>query len=165
LKANHLIKSINNLLNEDAYSKFTLKQLYTKLGKEGLFKYIKDVCLVVARRKKIELLENMEFSSEDSYITQEEIFWAFRSMQKYYSGDLYLTYNTRLDKLDIQCGIVDCYDDITGRLSGHYDIQPSDVNVSTKVEIGILACSVKSGPISSKISEIKYRVKLDNESE
>jgi hypothetical protein len=53
LKSIEIINYINSL-NEDAYSKFTIKQLYTKLGYDGFMKYVKTVAEACVRRLDVE---------------------------------------------------------------------------------------------------------------
>ena len=44
MKASKLTNSINLLLNEDKFSKYTIKQIYDELGEEGFIEYIEDLC-------------------------------------------------------------------------------------------------------------------------
>jgi hypothetical protein len=60
MKANSLINSINQILNEDAYSKFTLSQLYTKLEAKEFFRYLQLTLFVVVRHSDFLTLKNIE---------------------------------------------------------------------------------------------------------
>jgi hypothetical protein len=50
MKANKVINSINFVLNEDAYSKFSTIQLYQKLGHDGFITYFKNVFIKAITR-------------------------------------------------------------------------------------------------------------------
>ena len=44
MHASKLINSIYSILNEDKFSKYTIKQIYDELGEEGFIEYIEDLC-------------------------------------------------------------------------------------------------------------------------
>lgn len=162
MNASNLIKSINTLLNEDAYEKLTLSQVYLKLGKRGFLKYIRDMCVFIVRLKKIDLLLDMEFVPDSSYVSSDGLFWGFVSPHKYYDGHLYVTYTVSKDEMSVQCGVLDCYGKIDGELSKICHIRSSDTDLFSCLEKSIQKCIIDSPWLDSKIKQIMYQVKLDN---
>ena len=49
MKANKITNSINILLNEDKFSKYTLKQIYDELGPEDFFDYLSNAALKIIK--------------------------------------------------------------------------------------------------------------------
>jgi hypothetical protein len=91
LKANNLIESINNVLNEDAYSKFTLSQLYTKLGLNLFAKYLKDICLI--SMKRLDNFKDMKLSLTD--LTDGDISVLFEKQHELYTETLFVYFGKK----------------------------------------------------------------------
>jgi hypothetical protein len=49
VKANKITNSINILLNEDKFSKYSMQQVYDELGKEDFIEYLKNICNKVVK--------------------------------------------------------------------------------------------------------------------
>jgi hypothetical protein len=66
MEANKIINSINFILNEDKFSKYTYRQIYDELGKEDFFDYIDDIV-----RKTIKNIKglNQAWAGKDDFFT------------------------------------------------------------------------------------------------
>jgi hypothetical protein len=57
VKSKYIINSINNILNEDKFSKYTLRQIYDELGSEGFLDYIEEIVLKIIKGGFVKCLE------------------------------------------------------------------------------------------------------------
>ena len=57
MKSKYIINSINNILNEDKFSKYTLRQIYDELGSEDFLNYIEEIVLKIIKGGFVKCLE------------------------------------------------------------------------------------------------------------
>jgi hypothetical protein len=115
LKSIDIINYID-LLNEDAYSKFTVGQLYTKLGNDNFIKYVKGCCDTICRRNKVYFGGKMSF--EETHNIEDFVSLEFENdLDKYIDG---LRVNINLTAPVIH---VDNYIKIPGRDTPFYGIR------------------------------------------
>jgi hypothetical protein len=79
LDANKLTNSINLLLNEDKFSKYTLDQIFDELGEEDLIEYLKSASLKII--KNIDSKRDMSHFKASVGDTYGDFYIEFKNMQ------------------------------------------------------------------------------------
>ena len=125
MKANKITNSINNILNEDKFSKYTLIQIIDELGEEDFVEYLSNTALKIS--KSIEVLKNLKPKVvKDAYNKLKISFYDGRD-------GFELKYGERFKKLYIECS----YNKFT--VFGE-NIDGDEPNFSTRLKEELTSC-------------------------
>jgi hypothetical protein len=131
MKSSYIIESINNILNEDKFSKYNLQQIYDELGEEDCIEYLQSLCNKIVKSN---------FSGFSTVIKNEgldRIYLLYRKKRSGYVEDIVIWIDLHRVKITI-----------TSRLSsgsvvtdGDFVevISSEDVNISKYIERGIVS--------------------------
>ena len=132
---------IINFINEDKFSKYTIKQIYDELGQEDFLNYISDICYQTVKNNNLEYLVGMKVNKT---ITAEvnngtNIGFCFYKKQKYGVETLYIYLNVERMRLRIVSRIDgDTKGKSRGRLSESVEIASDRIKISNKIRDAII---------------------------
>jgi hypothetical protein len=92
---------IINFINEDKFSKYTLRQIYDELGPEDFAEYLKD--MVAKILKGIDILTNLRFRSFNTEVG--DVSMLFDNVMEEYVDEVWLHYILKHNELFIDCSV------------------------------------------------------------
>ena len=92
---------IINFINEDKFSKYTLRQIYDELGPEDFAEYLKDMTSKIL--KGIDILTNLRFRSFN--IAVGDVSMLFDNVMEEYVDEVWLHYILKHNELFIDCSV------------------------------------------------------------
>jgi hypothetical protein len=159
MQANNLIKEINSVINEDAYSRYTAKQLYQKLGKDGFLNYLEDISQKIVRRNNLEYLKDMELVDTTDSVKVIGLMFT-KENNDIWTETLFVDYNLTTNRLYAMVG-ASGKDDIF--VTEAYMLSRSDVDIYSKLTEKILS-ACKDKKLNSTRNKIINRAKKSSES-
>lgn len=136
MKANRLVRSINDTLDEDAYSKLTLKQIYKKLGRDRYVKYLSKIIQQAVRFNKttrsavIDPVSCLDFN--DFWLVfeiQEKDWTEYLEFKMFQDLDILVSYDVTLKNSAVRVSV-------NARMKGK-TVSPEKTDVCSLIDVAI----------------------------
>jgi hypothetical protein len=148
-------KDIINFINEDKFSKYTVRQIFEELGSEDFADYLEKLCYSAVKLEKVKILDGMELT--DRLVSKSSVDLRFSKKiivkDTYYTEKFVIRYFYLGEVFKLRGNVLDNY----GASYGYSDwwvVPVKATNILTEIRNGI-----KYGYVKSK-SLNKYRQEL-----
>ena len=150
-------KDIINFINEDKFSKYTVRQIFEELGSEDFADYLEKLCYNAVKLEKVKILDGMELNNNDKMVSTNTVYIRFvkeiNVKDISYTEKLTVNYFYLADVFKIRGNVCDDYGTSYG-YSDWWVIPAKATNILVEIRNAI-----KYGYVKSK-SLNKYRQEL-----
>jgi hypothetical protein len=132
---------IINFINEDKFSKYTIKQIYDELGEEDFLNYISDICYQTVKNHNLEHLVGMKINKTlTAHVNNgTNVGFCFYKKQKHGVETVYIYLNLNEMRIRIASRIDgDIKGDSRGKIHPSVEIASDRIRISNKIRDGII---------------------------